>query len=142
MPAQQGCDGVANVSVGEASRKKTEDQQGKEQGKHGRIVEREVVKYASVHDLRRSFGTRWAKRVMPVTLNLLMRHSSIDTTMRCYVEMDAHEVAADLWAQYRPKEQEKPGLGTVLRPSVQAEAQEESEGSERSCPQPLADNDS
>jgi len=41
----------------------------------GRALRRDTNKYASAHDLRRSFGTRWAKRVMPVVLQKLMRHS-------------------------------------------------------------------
>jgi len=85
-----------------------------------RLVEREVVKYASAHDLRRSFGTRWAKRVMPATLKLLMRHSSVDTTMRYYVEMDADDVAADLWTQHAVEsEPTGGGLGTILGTSGQ-----------------------
>jgi len=59
------------------------------------------VKYASAHDLRRSFGTRWAKRVMPAVLKRLMRHADIQTTMQYYVNLGADEVAADLWATHR-----------------------------------------
>jgi integrase len=58
------------------------------------------VKYASVHDLRRSFGTRWAKRIMPAVLQRLMRHRDIATTMRYYVGIQADDVAADLWGKY------------------------------------------
>src|ERR1700694_2898618 len=32
------------------------------------------IKYASARDLRRSFGERWAPRVMPMVLKELMRH--------------------------------------------------------------------
>lgn len=53
------------------------------------------VKYASAHDLRRSFGERWAARVMPQILMQLMRHESIETTMRYYVGKNA-ETAADV----------------------------------------------
>lgn len=53
--------------------------------------------YASAHDLRRSFGTRWAKRVMPPVLKLLMRHASIATTMKYYVDIDAAEAAEALY---------------------------------------------
>jgi integrase len=60
------------------------------------------VKYASAHDLRRSFGTRWAKRVMPAVLQRLMRHRSINTTMKYYVGIEADDVAADLWAKHGP----------------------------------------
>lgn len=51
------------------------------------------VKYASAHDLRRSFGERWAARVMPQILMELMRHESIETTMRYYVGRNAQNVA-------------------------------------------------
>lgn len=53
-------------------------------------------KFASAHDLRRSFGSRWAPRVKPATLQLLMRHASIETTMKYYVDLDADEVGDEL----------------------------------------------
>lgn len=56
-----------------------------------------VPKCATAHDLRRAFGTRWSKRVMPVMLQRLMRHASIETTMRYYVEHNADDISADLW---------------------------------------------
>jgi integrase len=60
-----------------------------------------AVKYASAHDLRRSFGLRWASRVMPQVLMELMRHESIDTTMRYYVGRNAQSTAAVLWEAHR-----------------------------------------
>jgi integrase len=54
-------------------------------------------KYASAHDLRRAFGLRWSSRVMPAVLQQLMRHESIETTMRYYVGRDADAVADVLW---------------------------------------------
>jgi integrase len=57
-------------------------------------------KFAGAHDLRRAFGTRWSKRVMPAVLKQLMRHASIETTMSFYVEHNADDVAADLWAGF------------------------------------------
>jgi integrase len=48
----------------------------------GKLVATTSKKYASAHDLRRSFGTRWARRVMPATLKRLMRHAEIATTMK------------------------------------------------------------
>jgi integrase len=57
-------------------------------------------KFASAHDLRRSFGNRWAKRVMPAVLQKLMRHESIQTTMGYYVDLDADELAEDLYRDY------------------------------------------
>ena len=56
-------------------------------------------KFASAHDLRWSFGTRWAKRVMPALLRRLMRHAEIAATMKYYVTMDADSVADELWAR-------------------------------------------
>lgn len=59
-----------------------------------------MPKFAGAHDLRRAFGTRWSKRVMPAVLKQLMRHRSIETTMSFYVEHNADDVSADLqgWA--------------------------------------------
>ncbi len=58
---------------------------------------RSKVKYASAHDFRRAFGTRWAQRVMPVVLMELMRHESIQTTMEFYVSRNAAETADVIW---------------------------------------------
>lgn len=55
------------------------------------------AKYASAHDLRRSFGERWAKRIMPAVLQKLMRHSQIETTLRYYAGLDAESTADALW---------------------------------------------
>jgi integrase len=54
-----------------------------------------AVKYASAHDLRRSFCERWAARVMPQVLMQLARHESIETTMKFYVGRNA-EATADV----------------------------------------------
>ena len=61
-----------------------------------------TVKFASAHDLRRSFGARWANLIMPQQLRELMRHESIDTTMRYYVGRNAQTTADALWEAYRP----------------------------------------
>lgn len=55
------------------------------------------TKYASIHDLRRSFGDRWSSKVMPQTLMKLMRHESIETTLRYYVGNDAEKIAEEIW---------------------------------------------
>lgn len=52
---------------------------------------------ASAHDLRRTFGFRWSRRVMPAVLKELMRHSSIDTTLKYYVGQNAEATADTLW---------------------------------------------
>ncbi|MBX3436536.1 MAG: site-specific integrase [Planctomycetaceae bacterium] len=56
------------------------------------------TKYASAHDFRRAFGTRWAVRVMPIDLQQLMRHESIETTLRFYVGLDAQSTMSRLYA--------------------------------------------
>lgn len=59
------------------------------------------VKYASAHDLRRSFGERWSARIMPTDLMVLMRHESIETTMRYYVGRNAQNTAKTLWEAHK-----------------------------------------
>lgn len=56
-----------------------------------------VNQCASAHDLRRSFGFRWSRKVMPTVLRELMRHESIETTMRYYVGQNAESTADTLW---------------------------------------------
>jgi integrase len=58
------------------------------------------TKFASAHDLRRSFGNRWARRVTTPVLMKLMRHESIQTTMSYYVDLDADALAEDLWRDH------------------------------------------
>ena len=100
---------MANVKV--ATKDVVED--GKETKK---------VKYASAHDLRRSFGERWATRVMPVVLQELMRHDSIDTTMRYYVGRNAQSTAKVLWRAHK----EAPGNTSSNRAAEPSSANEES----------------
>jgi hypothetical protein len=72
------------------------------------------VKFASAHDLRRAFGARWAARVMPAQLMELMRHESIETTLRSYVGTDAQAKADAAWAAFeasRPNNLEASGNG-------------------------------
>jgi len=68
--------------------------------KAGVVVNRDAGKFASAHDLRRSFGTRWAKRVMPAMLQKLMRHAHVETTMKYYVGIDADSMADELWSRF------------------------------------------
>lgn len=58
------------------------------------------AKCATAHDLRRSFGSRWATRVMPAVLQQMMRHESISTTMRYYVGIEADETAEAVWQSF------------------------------------------
>jgi len=78
----------------------THDKQVKDK-ETGKPVTVTVKKFATAHDLRRAFGTRWAKKVMPAVLQRLMRHRAIGTTMKFYVGIEADDVAADLWAKDR-----------------------------------------
>ena len=52
--------------------------------------------FASAHDLRRTFGLKWAKRVKSIELKQLMRHRSIKTTETYYAFEDANDLAASL----------------------------------------------
>jgi integrase len=60
----------------------------------------ETVKFASAHDLRRSFGERWSVRVMPRVLMELMRHENINTTLKFYCGKNAERTADAAWAAY------------------------------------------
>lgn len=67
----------------------------------GVIVNPKPVKYASAHDFRRSFGERWAARVMPAVLQQMMRHADITTTMKYYVGADGQKAAAEIHAAFK-----------------------------------------
>lgn len=54
-------------------------------------------KWASAHDYRRSFGTRWAAKVRPMTLQKMMRHKEFTTTLKYYVGIESEDVGAELW---------------------------------------------
>ncbi len=54
-------------------------------------------KFATAHDFRRSFGTRWALKIHPLTLRAIMRHADLKTTMAYYVDLDADRIADDLY---------------------------------------------
>jgi integrase len=82
--------------------------------KAGVVVNKADGKFASAHDLRRSFATRWAPRVKPVTLQLLMRHADISTTLKYYVAQDAADVADELWAGWGAMTSNTPAVGNTL----------------------------
>ncbi len=65
----------------------------------GKLTTTTVKKFASAHDLRRAFGTRWSSRIMPPVLRRLMRHADIGTTMKYYVTLDADAVGDELWGR-------------------------------------------
>lgn len=58
------------------------------------------VKFASAHDLRRSFGERWAGRLLPQVLMELMRHSEISTTLTYYTGKNAERTADAVYAAF------------------------------------------
>lgn len=63
----------------------------------GQYTSKGKTKYASAHDLRRSFGKRWAGIVRNAfDLKLLMRHSDIRTTQQFYAHEDAADLAREL----------------------------------------------
>ncbi|MDX1964137.1 MAG: site-specific integrase [Pirellulales bacterium] len=68
-------------------------------GEEAGVVVNEHGKFASAHDLRRAFGTRLSLRVRPVILQKIMRHASIHTTLKYYVDQDADDLGAELWAK-------------------------------------------
>ncbi len=81
---------------------------------------KKVIKYASAHDLRRSFGSRWAPRVMPQVLMELMRHESIETTLKYYVGQDAQRTADVLWAAHEKASNKSGNTAPVQAQTQQA----------------------
>lgn len=99
----------------------------------GVVVEKAAGKFASAHDLRRSFGSRWAPKVMPAVLKDLMRHTDISTTMKYYVGQNADENAAAVWAAAGKKPQEI-RVNTFVNSSIA-----EVHPKKQSKPQPIED---
>lgn len=64
-----------------------------------------VNQCASAHDLHRSFGLLWSRKEMPTVLRELMRHESIETTMRYYVGQNAESTADTLWERHERETQ-------------------------------------
>lgn len=60
-------------------------------------------KSASAHDLRRSFGFRWADMVKPNVLQQLMRHAEIQTTFENYLVSDEDDIAETVWSAFEVK---------------------------------------
>lgn len=71
------------VDIGKAAKVKVDEKDGSE-------------KFASAHDIRRAFGTRWAKIVPASLLQQLMRHSNIETTMSFYVNITAKDTMSEI----------------------------------------------
>lgn len=77
-------------------------------------IETEPGRFVTAHDLRRSFGTRWAREVKPLVLMQLMRHSSITTTQKYYVDLDAEETADILYDVIEKKETARKRAGDTF----------------------------
>ena len=77
------------------------------------VTDKAAGKFATAHDFRRSFGTRWAKQVTSAVLKRLMRHSSISTTEGYYVNLDADDIADTLWAKFGATEGNNPVQGNI-----------------------------
>jgi integrase len=58
----------------------------------------DMPQHPTAHDFRRSFGSRWALKVRPMTLQRMMRHKDFKTTLLFYVGLSAEDVGAELWA--------------------------------------------
>ena len=100
IPHDERTDNVFCLEFKRTHEKETRsDTVGKQICKVGRKagIKVSASKYASAHDLRRSFGTRWSDKVKPNILQQMMRHSDISTTMNYYVQADAEEVAKAIW---------------------------------------------
>jgi integrase len=64
----------------------------------GIVTDEAVDRHATCHDFRRSFGDRWSRELSVVDLKAMMRHKSIDTTMKYYVGRDVDSISARLRA--------------------------------------------
>ncbi|MCO6044702.1 tyrosine-type recombinase/integrase [Aeoliella sp. ICT_H6.2] len=93
----------------------------------GVVVDSKSGKFASAHDLRRSFGSRWSRKVMPAVLKELMRHANVATTLDFYVGDDAQRTAAELWGM------ETPAANSLPNSEVELGSQPEVEDGEDAC---------
>lgn len=62
----------------------------------GIVTDERAERFATCHDCRRSFGDRWARKLMPADLKELMRHKSVETTMKYYVGRNVDDLSARL----------------------------------------------
>jgi integrase len=97
----------AGIKVGARIKRELDKETGKRQPV-------EVPVFAGCHSYRRGFGSKWARRVSSSVLKRLMRHASIATTEGYYVNLDASDVADELWARYA---EEKPVADAGLQQS-------------------------
>lgn len=57
--------------------------------------------FATLHDLRRAYGTRWAGKVPAQVLQRMMRHANISTTLTFYADTEQAALAA-VWGPANP----------------------------------------
>ena len=80
---------LAGVVVGKRMRRT--------KNKDGTINVESVPQFATAHTFRAAFGARWAPKVMPIVLKVMMRHQSIETTLRFYVGLNADRTGDAMW---------------------------------------------
>lgn len=78
-------------------------------------IETDPGRFATAHDLRRSFGLRWSKLVMPAVLQQLMRHATISTTMQYYAQADADRWSEEVYSAW-DRAKLNDGRGKVRKP--------------------------
>lgn len=62
-------------------------------GRMANVVVTHEGDFATVRTMRKTFATRWASKLMPAELQKLMRHESIETTLKYYSNVQV----GDLW---------------------------------------------
>ena len=85
------------AKCGEKAKVRTGDRKKVTKTKDGKSLLEIVDKTATAHDLRRSFAQRWALKVLPQVLQQLMRHQSIETTMKYYAQINAETLATQIY---------------------------------------------
>lgn len=64
-------------------------------------TENYAAKYASLHDIRRTFAERVSRRLRLDEVQELLGHASIETTKRYYVGSNAERTGRRLWEAFR-----------------------------------------
>ena len=93
----------------------------------------EVGTAAFICRTRRAFGVRWAALLRPAQLMELMRHESIETTLRFYVGTDAQRTAEAAWVAFEAMQRVFSGSsGNSLANSAPFEGADRAPDEERS----------
>ncbi|GAB4146511.1 MAG: hypothetical protein Tsb009_19190 [Planctomycetaceae bacterium] len=106
------CEGIARVD----NVSKTISKIGKTAGVKVAETTTGKPRFATAHDLRRSFGFRWSSRVMPPILREMMRHEDISTTMKFYVGRNAEATAEAIWSTVAKHSAKHPEAGAKTNP--------------------------